>query len=287
MINGIITPTVTPVKEGKIDEERIGSLMTFLKKIGVGAAFPMGSTGLFPLFNIENHVRTIELTVKHAPPGIRVLAGAGRNDIEETLEVAKKAIDAGTDAVVIVTPFYIKMSQNSILNYYSKIAEKVNSSIIAYNIPQFTGNAISAETLSKLMKEHSNIIGVKDSSGDLRSTQKYISMLPSGSYIYQGQDDLLLPSMALGVAGGVCGTTNFTDLAVKLWNSTGKDSKLLQLKLSGIMRAISMSDFPKAYYYLFEKHVMKNARPTSYLPNPIEDLNVQEENAINAAVNFQ
>lgn len=287
MITGIITPTVTPVSRGKIDEERIKVLMEFLKKIGVSAAFPMGSTGLFPLFNKENHVRVIELTIKHANPGTKVLAGAGRNDIDETLEVAKRAIDAGADAVVIVTPFYIKMSQDSILNYYSEIADKINSKIIAYNIPQFTGNTVSAETLASLMKEHSHIIGVKDSSGDLRSTQKYIAMLPSGSYIYQGQDDLLLPSMALGVSGGVCGTTNFTDLAVKLWNSAGKDSRTLQMKLSGIMRAVSMSDFPKAYYYLFEKQVMKNSRPSSYLPPPIEDLSAQEETVVNRMVNVQ
>ncbi|MGC8661864.1 MAG: dihydrodipicolinate synthase family protein [Nitrososphaeria archaeon] len=287
MINGIITPTVTPVNKGEIDEKRIAALMEFLKKIGVSAAFPMGSTGLFPLFNKENHIRAIELVIKHALPGTKVLAGAGRNDIDETLEVAKSAADAGADAIVIVTPFYIKMSQDSVLNYYSTIAGKVNSKIIAYNIPQFTGNSVSAETLARLIKEHSNIIGVKDSSGDLRSTQKYIAMLPSGSYIYQGQDDLLLPSMALGVSGGVCGTTNFTDLAVKLWNSTGKDSRLLQLKLSGIMRAVSMSDFPKAYYYLFEKQVMNNRKPSGYLPPPIEDLNAQEESAVNGMVELQ
>ncbi|MEM0097943.1 MAG: dihydrodipicolinate synthase family protein [Conexivisphaerales archaeon] len=286
MINGIITPTVTPVRNGKIDEERISSLMAFLKDIGVSAAFPMGSTGLFPLFDMKNHVRAIELTVKYIHTGMEVLAGVSRNDIDETLEVAKRAIDVGADAVVVVTPFYIKMSQNSILNYYSKIA-KLDSKIIAYNIPQFTGNIVSAETLAKLMQEHSNIIGVKDSSGDLRSTQQYISLLPSGSYIYQGQDDLLLPSMALGVSGGVCGTTNFSDLAVKLWKSSGKNSTHLQLKLSGIMRAISRSDFPKAYYYLFEKLVMKNSRPSGYLPSPIEDLNADEEMAISEAVNPQ
>jgi len=272
---------VTPVSNEKIDENGISELMAFLKRIGVSAAFPMGSTGLFSLFSMEEHIRAVELTVKHAS-GLKVLAGAGRNDIDETLRVARSAVDAGADAVVIVTPFYIKMSQESILNYYSRIASSVDSDIIAYNIPQFTGNQISAETLSSLMKEHSNIIGVKDSSGDLRSTQRYISELPSGSFIYQGQDDLLLPSMALGISGGVCGTTNFIGLAVKLWKagSSAEESKSIQLRLSEIMRAISLSDFPKAYYYLFERLVMKNSEPRNYLPFPIEDLSVQEEHAL-------
>ncbi|MEM3853256.1 MAG: dihydrodipicolinate synthase family protein, partial [Conexivisphaerales archaeon] len=83
MINGIITPTVTPVRNGKIDEERISSLMAFLKDIGVSAAFPMGSTGLFPLFDMKNHVRAIELTVKYIHTGMEVLAGVSRNDIDE------------------------------------------------------------------------------------------------------------------------------------------------------------------------------------------------------------
>ncbi|MDG7041705.1 MAG: dihydrodipicolinate synthase family protein [Nitrososphaerota archaeon] len=288
-INGIITPMVTPVSQGNVDEGRISELMAFIKGEGVSAAFPMGSTGLFPLFSKENHVKAIEVTVKHALSGMMVLAGAGRNDIDETLEVAKMSADAGADAVVIVTPFYIRMSQNSMLNYYSRIASALDSKIIAYNIPQFTGNSISAEMLSTLMKEHSNIIGVKDSSGDLRSTQKYISTLPHGAYIYQGQDDLLLPSMAIGVSGGVCGTTNFIGLAVRLWKSgsSGAESKSIQLRLSGIMRTISMTDFPKAYYYLFERLVMKNNKPRNYLPFPIEDLSAQEENALDRAVNLK
>ena len=278
---------VTPVSNEKIDENGISELMTFLKRIGVSAAFPMGSTGLFSLFSMEEHIKAVELTVKHAS-GLKVLAGAGRNDIDETLRVARSAVDAGADAVVIVTPFYIKMSQESILNYYSRIASSVDSDIIAYNIPQFTGNQISAETLSSLMKEHSNIIGVKDSSGDLRSTQRYISELPSGSFIYQGQDDLLLPSIALGVSGGVCGTTNFSDLAVRLWNSANaEESREIQLKLSAMMRALSLSDFPKAYYYLFERLIMKNKNPRNYMPEPINDLSDQEELMLKGLVTVQ
>jgi 2-dehydro-3-deoxy-D-gluconate aldolase len=278
---------VTPVSNEKIDENGISELMTFLKRIGVSAAFPMGSTGLFSLFSMEEHIKAVELTVKHAS-GLKVLAGAGRNDIDETLRVARSAVDAGADAVVIVTPFYIKMSQESILNYYSRIASSVDSDIIAYNIPQFTGNQISAETLSSLMKEHSNIIGVKDSSGDLRSTQRYISELPSGSFIYQGQDDLLLPSIALGVSGGVCGTTNFSDLAVRLWNSANaEESREIQLKLSAMMRALSLSDFPKAYYYLFERLIMKNENPRNYMPAPINDLSDQEELMLKGLVTVQ
>jgi 4-hydroxy-tetrahydrodipicolinate synthase/2-dehydro-3-deoxy-D-gluconate aldolase len=286
-VKGIITPMVTPISGGRIDENGISELMAFLKRIGVNAAFPMGSTGLFTLFSTEEHIRAIELTVKHAS-GLKVLAGSGRNDIDETLRVARSAVDSGADAVVIVTPFYIRMSQESISNYYSRIASSLDSDIIAYNIPQFTGNQISADTLSSLMREHSNIIGVKDSSGDLRSTQMYISELPSGSFIYQGQDDLLLPSIALGVSGGVCGTTNFSDLAVRIWNSAGKEeSRQIQLRLSSMMRALALSDFPKAYYYLFERLVMKNENPRSYMPAPINDLSDQEERSLNSWVSIK
>ena len=200
--------------------------------------------------------------------------------MEETIEVSRKAVDAGADAIVVVTPFYIKMSQTSIYNFYSRIADAISSKIIAYNIPQFTGNELSAETLSRLMGEHSNIIGVKDSSGDLRTTQNYISMLPHGSYVYQGQDDLLLPSISLGVSGGVCGTTNFTDLAVRIWKSSGSDARQLQLMIYRLMRKLSLVEFPKAYYYLFEKLVLKNDTPRNYMPQPIEDLSPEEERAI-------
>lgn len=285
-VQGIITPMVTPFLGGKEDREGVGRLMEFMKKSGVAAAFPMGSTGLFTCFGREDHAKFIELVSELLPSGMMLLAGVGRNGIEDTLYVAKRAADGGADALVVVAPYYIKMSQRSISDYYARVADSIDLPVIVYNIPQFTGNPVLPGTLAALAEHHPNIAGVKDSSGDLRMTSAYVYGLPKDVRVYQGQDDLLLPSMALGVAGGVCGTTNFTSYAVELWragvNSQGAHEA--NAKILRIMKALSASEFPKGYYYLFQKAVAGREKPRGYLPFPVEDLTSGEEDELYGAL---
>jgi len=273
-VKGIITPMVTPIKNGKIEKEYVIRLIEFLKKIDVAGLFPMGSTGLFPFFSTEVHLLMLDYTINNAPAGMKVFAGASRNNLEETLTVAKKAKDFGADAVVIVTPYYIKLSQESIKRYYENIASKLNCDILVYNIPPNTCNSIQPETLSDLMREHSNIIGIKDSSGDMKLFQGFVNELPKEALIYQGLDELLLPSMSLGASGGVCGSSNFSDLIVRLYKTGSKE---LNKKVVNLKKLLSKSEFPKAYYYLFNRIVLGLERPKDYMPFPIEDLKQQEE----------
>jgi Dihydrodipicolinate synthase/N-acetylneuraminate lyase len=276
LIKGIITPMITPVRNDDINVDDLDSLLTFLKNIGVKGIFPMGSTGLFAFFSFDKHKKMLEATIKRKPSGIAAYAGVSRNNFEETMSMIKTSKDLGYDAVVVVVPYYFKISQETILSYLNMVS-KIDMPVIIYNIPQFTGNAIMPETLSKLIKENDNVKGLKDSSGDLRTFQMFINELPNDFYVYQGQDDLLLPSVSIGAAGGVCGTSNFSDKIVKVYD---KRSVKVHREIVKIMKNLALYEFPKPYYYLFRKIVLKEANPKNYMPFPLNDLEESQEKAL-------
>ncbi|MGC9210976.1 MAG: dihydrodipicolinate synthase family protein [Nitrososphaeria archaeon] len=280
LVKGIITPMVTPVRNGLINEEDVKELLNFLKEIGVSGIFPMGSTGLFSFFSLQNHKKMLEFAIKNKPANVAAYAGVSRNNFDETSEMIKAAKDLGYDAAVVVVPFYFKLSQGSIHAYFDKIA-KTDISIIIYNIPQFTGNVITAETVKNLVNEHSNINGIKDSSGDMRSFQTFISELPDDFFVYQGQDDLLLPSLSVGAAGGVCGTSNFSGKIVEVYRER---SVKAHEEIVRIMKTFSSFEFPKPYYYLFRKMVLKEENPDNYMPFPLNDLDKNDERVLDEVV---
>ena len=263
-LEGIITPAVSPFRNGEIDREGIRKLVDHLHKINVSGIFPMGSTGVFPLVNNDTHKRIIEVYSEFRWPNDYFVPGVGRNSIEDTVNVAKYAGDIGADAIVVVTPYYIKMNQNSIFSYFDAVVNMVNSPILIYNIPQLAGNSITAETVRKLQEEYSNIIGIKDSSGDLSAFQEYLLELPKSFKVFQGQDELLLSSLIVGAAGGVCGTTNFIDIATKLYESFKKgdlsSAYSWQVSLSKLKIYLNKKSFPQIYTFLFHKFILGENR---------------------------
>jgi 4-hydroxy-tetrahydrodipicolinate synthase/2-dehydro-3-deoxy-D-gluconate aldolase len=201
-MKGIITPLITPFKDKKIDKMAIDRLLLYIENMGVMGVFPASTAGCFPLLSFSQHTELLEIVSRGSK--MNVFAGISRNGIDETIAMGKKAIDMGIEFVVVVTPYYIKLDQKSLYEYYSTIASRIDANIITYNIPQFTGVNLEATTLSRLMEQYSSIKGVKDSSGDIRQFYRYVRELPKNALIYQGQDDLLLPSLYMGCTGGRC-----------------------------------------------------------------------------------
>ena len=162
---GIITPTISPFKKGSVDEDAVGTLASFLKKSGVNGIFPCGSTGCAPLMDAEQHISVIKAFSDNLPRGMKSFTGIGRNSIKETLQVANAAIKSGADALVLVTPYYIRMGPDEIIRYYDYLLSRIDAKVIAYSIPQMTGNSITPEMFRRIAKSHRNVIGIKDSSG--------------------------------------------------------------------------------------------------------------------------
>ena len=275
--SGIITPAITPFKGGKFDSKAIAALIDFLEKNGASGIFPAGSNGCGALLSLEQHVLLIKEFSEFTGSNLFMLPGVGRNSVEETLEVAHSAMKNGADALVIVTPYYLKMDEKSLFKYFDSVADKIDASIILYNIPQFTGNWITLGMVKKLAGRHKNIIGVKDSSGDFRSISGFIEGMGGKFAVFQGQDDLLLPSLMIGAHGGVCGTTNFTKLAFDVYKAyvSGRldMAKELQERLTELMHLFTYAQFPSDYNYMFYRRIM-HSKETNAVP-PLESISAK------------
>ncbi len=281
-IKGIITPAITPFRNGKIDKDGIRKLMDHLHNINVSGIFPMGSTGAMPFFSKEMHKKVIREFFEYKKENDLFFPGTGKNSIDEALEISKFAEDLGADALVIVTPYYLKVKQDSLYLYFESLLKKIESPVIIYNIPQLTGNSIEAETVNKLASNYSQLIGIKDSSGDLSFFQDFLLKLDKKFRVFQGQDELLLSSLIVGATGGVCATTNFTDLAVKVMDSFSNGdldrAAEYQEKLSRVKNYLNSKTFPQSYSYLFYR-LVNGIDFTGTIP-PLSDLDENEKNEI-------
>lgn len=253
---GIITPMITPFSSnGDIDYAATEKLLEYLKSIGVHGVFPLGSTGVFNWLGIEERKKFIEFTVDHSQ-GMKVFAGVGASNSYDSIYLAKHAKDAGADILVLMSSYYIKPNQDYIRNHMDLVIGSTDAEFFIYNIPQFVGEFISVDTIRTLVEKHSNVVGLKESSGDMRYFSRLLQFSSKDFSIFQGQDDLILPSLSIGADGGVCGTTNFSRSVVDLYNAfkDGNLAKSANVQLSeidGLMDILSSSAFPEAYYAAF------------------------------------
>ncbi|MEM0140947.1 MAG: dihydrodipicolinate synthase family protein [Thermoplasmatales archaeon] len=272
-LKGIITPTITPMKGDALDYDAVDSLIEFLGKTGVNGIYPMGSTGAFPIISVEQQVKVLEYFMDKKKPNMYFLAGVGRNSFDETLTMGLYAKELGVDAVSIVTPYYLKVSQEVLFRYYERLLSQIDIPVLIYNIPQNTSNNIDSVTLKKLRSQFSHLQGIKDSSGNLSNFSSLLFNADKDFKVFQGQDDVLLPSLVMGAAGGICGTSNFSDLSVRVFNafqsSNFELAKKLQAALTEMKRLTNSYDFPQAPLAAFVELVYHNATSS---PFPLVDL---------------
>lgn len=254
--SGIITPMLTPFKEdGGIDYEATSSLLGYLKSIGIYGVFPLGSTGVFPFLSRDEKETFLKFVIENSI-GMKVFSGIGSSSTQESIELAKYASDAGTDVNVLMPSYYIKPGQEEIKRHFSLVIEASDSPLFLYNIPQLTGVYINLETIEYLKENYSSVAGVKESSGDMRYFSRVAAMSSKDFSIFQGQDDLLLPSLSLGADGGVCGLTNFSNYVVKAYEAYrgGNHDRALSIQMGVInplIKAVNIPSFPSGYYYAF------------------------------------
>lgn len=254
-LKGIITPTITPISKGDLDYDAVDSLMDFLHKAGVNGVFPMGSTGGFAITSVELQIKILEYFMDKKKENMYFLAGVGRNSYDETVTMGNYAKELGADGLSIVTPYYVNMSQESLYSYYDRLLQELDIPVLIYNIPQNTNNNITAETVLRLRKEHSNLVGIKDSSSNFTNFSSFIDILGKDFAILQGQDDLLLPSLMMGASGGICGTSNFSDLSVRVYrefvSGNINSARETQKRLSILKKTMGRYEFPQAYIAAF------------------------------------
>jgi 4-hydroxy-tetrahydrodipicolinate synthase len=208
MFHGSMTALVTPMREDfSIDEDAYARLIEWQIAEGTQGIVPVGTTGESPTLTHEEHQRVVELAVEVAGSRIPVVAGAGSNSTAEAIGLAQHAKNSGADAVLVVTPYYNKPTQDGLFRHYTAIAEAVEIPLIIYNIPGRSVIDMSVETMARLAR-HRNIIGVKDATANL--TRPLHTSRACGADFVQlsGEDHTVLAYLASGGHGCISVTAN-------------------------------------------------------------------------------
>lgn len=193
----IITPFNT---DGSINYDKLGEIIDYQIENGTDAIVICGTTGEASTMTDDEHRDCIRFAVKHTAGRVPVIAGAGSNDTKYAVELSKEAEEAGADALLHVTPYYNKTTQNGLIAHFTAIADSVNIPIVLYNIPGRTGMNMDVSTVKELAK-HRNIAAIKEASGNISYAAKLIAECGDDIDIYSGNDDMIVPLMSLGAKG--------------------------------------------------------------------------------------
>ncbi len=207
MFTGAIVAIVTPFKDGMVDEEALRELIEFQIEGGTDGIVPCGTTGESATLSHEEHDRVVEITVDAVKKRVPVIAGAGSNSTKEAIRLVEHAYKVGADGTLLVTPYYNKPTQEGLYQHYKSIAEAVPIPIVPYNVPSRTGVNLLPETDARLAKI-SNIVALKEASGDLKQVSKVIELCGDDFSVLSGDDFTVLPLLAVGGKGVISVVSN-------------------------------------------------------------------------------
>ena len=246
---GIIPAMVTPVtSDGKINAEALRKLTTYLINGGVHGLFPVGSQGEFYALTFEEKKRVIEVVVEEAQGRVPVYAGTGAVTTREAVALTKMAEEAGVSAVSVLTPYFIRPNEEELLEHYSAVAKATRLPVLLYNNPQRTGVNISAEFVARASKIE-NIVGIKDSSGDVTLTAEYIRRTGDKFSVLAGRDTLIFGTLCYGGKGAIAATANVAPrVVVEIYEAfhagDWKRSREAQFRLAPLRLAFDLGTFP-------------------------------------------
>ncbi|MBU6411154.1 MAG: 4-hydroxy-tetrahydrodipicolinate synthase [Verrucomicrobia bacterium] len=208
MFKGTYTALVTPFRNGAVDEAAFERLIRLQIKAGVDGIVPVGTTGESPTVDCQEHIRIIELAVKHSNGKIKVLAGTGANATAEAIHLTQAAQKAGVDGSLQVAPYYNKPTQEGLYQHFSAIARETRLPIVLYSVPSRCGVEIGVETVRRLARDCKNIVGIKESGGSCDRVSQLRAALGPKFTILSGDDSLTLPFLAVGAQGVISVASN-------------------------------------------------------------------------------
>lgn len=210
-IKGVLPPMITPFKEnGEVDFDKHIRNLEKWNETGLAGYLVLGSNSETPFLTEEEKLKLIELTVKHKKEGRIVLAGTGLETPKDTIELTNKAADLGADAALILTPSYYsgKMNDEALINYFTIVADNVRIPILIYNVTKYTHVNISPYAVGVLSK-HPNIIGMKDSSGNIGQLVEFKSVINKDEFnLLVGTASAWFPALTLGIEGAIMALAN-------------------------------------------------------------------------------
>lgn len=226
---------ITPMNaDGSINYDEFGRVIDFQIDNGTDAIIVCGTTGESATMTDEEHVECIRYCVEHVNKRVPVIAGTGSNDTKYAVDLSVEAEKLGADALLVVTPYYNKTSQRGLIAHFTAIADSVNIPIILYNVPSRTGVNIALDTYD-VLANHKNIAAVKEASGNISAIAKIIEKCGDRLDVYSGNDDQIVPIMALGGKGVISVLSNVCpkethDIAQLCLDNNVAEAAKLQIK---------------------------------------------------------
>ena len=235
---------VTPFHaDGRINYEEFAKLIEFQIAGGTDAIIVMGTTGEAATLTHEEHLDAIRFCVEQVKGRVPVVAGTGSNCTETSIYLSKEAEKYGADAVLLVSPYYNKATQKGLYEHFKRTAEAIKIPAILYNVPSRTGCNILPETVVKLCNDVENIVGVKEASGNISQITKLFALADGKVDVYSGNDDQIVPILALGGKGVISVLSNVApkethDICQLYFDGKTAESAALQLKAIELVDAL-------------------------------------------------
>ena len=243
VFEGAATAIVTPMRaDGSIDFESFGRLIEWQIAEGIDAIVAAGTTGEGSTLSDEEHKSVVEFAVKTAAKRVPVIAGTGSNDIAYAKELTKFSCDIGADAMLVVTPYYNKATQNGLIKSFTEVADISTKPVILYNVPSRTGCNIQPKTCA-VLAEHPNIAAIKEASGNISQIAEIAALTQGKLDIYSGNDDQIVTVMSLGGKGVISVLSNIlpketSQICKSYLSGDVKTSLFLQLKYLDLINAL-------------------------------------------------
>lgn len=253
-IKGVVVPILTPIDENElIDEEKLREQVDYVIEGGVLGILAFGSNGEFYAIEDDEMERGLKIMIDQAAGRVPVYFGIGAISTKKCCRLAKMAVECGAAGVSVLQPMFLKPTENELYQHFKTIAESIpETPMLLYNNPGRVGYTLSANLVDRLAHDLENIVGMKDTSGDITQTAEFIRRTRDvGFKVFGGKDTLLYASMCHGAVGGVCTAANFmpeliTDIYNKYVAGDLQGSLEAQFKLNPVRLSMDGASFPVA-----------------------------------------
>ena len=249
---GIVVPIVTPVtKDGALDEQAYRNLIDYLAENGIQGVFPFGTTGEFYAFDLGFYEEVLHITKDAVKGRMDIYAGANHITTQGAIQIARMVENVGgIDALSVLTPMFISQTQQEVYGFYREIAEETSLPIIIYNNRPKTNVMVEPATVARLAQIE-NIVGVKDSTGDMTNTGEYLRLTRGieNFHVMMGRDTLIYAALCYGATGAIASCANVApriavDIYEKFLAGDAKGALEAQFKFSALRVATNMGTFP-------------------------------------------
>jgi 4-hydroxy-2-oxoglutarate aldolase len=244
-LSGVMPPITTPFQNGKLALDKLKYNFQKWNKTGLSGYLILGSNGEAVYLNEKEKIKVVEISRESIPTSKIMLVGTGMESTQETIQFTNQVAKMGADYALVVTPSYFKgsMKPQILYDHFIAVAESSRIGILIYNVPQFTGINLDPEVAAKL-SEHSNIIGIKDSSGNIGQLNDIVNLSQKGFAVFVGSAPVFFPALCIGAVGGILAIANVvpeecTQIQSLFNKGKNNEARTLQNQLTPLAKAVT------------------------------------------------